>query len=85
MKSMTVKELKDLIDREEYELTEGFPIGVSIGSLRCGGFIRDGNVIDFVNQLRFGLDRYDDDQVISHDLDGEKLVRSAVNIGKYRM
>lgn len=85
METMTVKELKDMIDNGEYEITGGFPVGVDIGSFHCVGFARDGHAIDWVYQLRFGLDRYDDDHVISHDKDGETLMRSAVGIGKYRV
>ena len=85
MEPITVKELKDMIDSEEYEITGGFPVGVDIGGMRCVGFARDGHAIDWVYQLRFGLNTYDDNTVITHDKDGNMLIRSAVNTGKYRV
>lgn len=85
METTTVKELKDMIDRGEYELTGGFPVGVRIGDFRCAGFARDGHAEDWVYQLRFGLDRYDDDHAIPYNDEGNRFIRVAVMHGKYRV
>ena len=85
METITVKELKDIIDNDGCSIDYddyGMCIAVVGDVMQHGGFSREYKAEAWIGNLRFGLDMYRDNRVISCNDDGTSTIRSAVLTGK---